>query len=339
MFLYTLIHKPGGGIEATMKKKISLIALYEILHKYSDEHHQLSRKEIERLLLLEYDTVINRKTLHDHIELLNEFGCDIQSATSAFDGYFMAQRIFEPSEVHLLCNAIYAAHFIPEKASKDLIMKLQSTQSRYMKKDFDDTVYMKNMRKTLNKEFFLNVELLVEAIHKNKAVSFSYMKYNLNKQLIARKNHKYIIHPYYIVYANENYYLICKNNEYNNLSHYRIDKMQKIQILDEIKRKPLGVSFDPYVYAKSKIYMYGGEEERITLKCSYMILDDIIDRFGNDVILQPADAENFLAIVTSSRQGLIYFCLQYLRFCVITAPQDLKEEVHNILKTSIKNYE
>lgn len=322
-----------------MKKKVSLFALYEVLKKHSDEQHQLSRKDIDRLLELEFDIRINRKTLHDHIEVLNDFGCDIQSATSAYDGYYMAQRIFEPSEVHLLCNAIYAAHFIPERASKDLIAKLLNTQSRYMKNDFDNTIYMKNMRKTMNKEFFLNVEILIEAIKTNKPVSFYYMKYNLKKQLIPRKDHKYIIHPYYIIYANENYYLICKNHEYSNLSHYRVDKMKQIEILEDMRRKSLGNSFDPYAYAKSKIYMYGGNEERITLKCSYTILDDIIDRFGNDVVLQSFDDEHFLAVVKSSRQGLIYFCLQYTCYCTITAPSDLREELHNILKSAINNYE
>ena len=322
-----------------MKKKLSIFALYEILNKHSDEQHQLSRKDLERLLDIEYDIKLNRKTLHDHIEMLNDFGCDIQSATSAYDGYYMGQRIFEPSEVHLLCNAIYAAHFIPEKASNDLITKLLNTQSKYMKNDFDNTVYMKNMRKTNNKEFFLNVEILIEAIQNQKPVSFTYMKYNLKKQLVPRKDHKYIIHPYYIIYANENYYLICKNHEYENLSHYRIDKMKEIEILQTMERKPLGSSFDPYEYAKTKIYMYGGTAERITLKCSITILDDIIERFGNDVIIQPYDDDYFLAVVNASRQGLIYFCLQYTRYCTITAPQDLKDELYDILQHALEHYQ
>ncbi len=317
-----------------MKKKASLFLLYNILSKYTDENHPITRKEIDRYLSIEYDITIDRKTLHDHIELLNEFGCEIQIARSAYDGYYMGQRLFEPSEIHLLCNAIYSAHFIPEKASKDLINKLLSTQSKYIKKDFNDTVYMQNKRKTLNKEFFLNIDYLNEAIHINKAVSFRYMKYNLNKILIPRKDHKYIIHPYYIISANENYYLICKNDAYDNLSHYRIDKMQNIEILDK-PRKPLGESFDPYVYAKSKIYMYGGKEERITLKCKYTILDDIIDRFGNDVILQPCDDYHFLAIVTSSKEGMLYFCLQYIRNCEVTAPLELRNEIQNLLQNAL----
>ena len=321
-----------------MSKKASLIHVYNILNKYSDETHRLTRKQIEQYLLLEYDCELNRKTLHDHIQTLNDCGCDIHFATSAKDGYFIAQRLFEPYEIHLLCNAIYASHFIPEKASNDLIQKLFSTQSQYMKKDFNKTVYMRNMRKTQNKEFFLNIELLTEAIQHNHPVIFDYMKYDINKALVKRKEHKYRVHPYYMVYANENYYLICKNDNYDNLSHYRIDKMQNITIDEDAVRKPLQNSFDPYDYAKSKFYMYGGKEERIILKCKYRILDDIIDRFGTDMSLQPFDQNHFLAIITSSRQGIIYFCLQYLQYCEITAPIELKNEILNILKTAVLNY-
>lgn len=246
----------------------------------------------------------------------------------------MGQRLFEPSEIHLLCNAIYSAHFIPEKASKDLIDKLLNTQSKYVKKDFNNTIYMQSRHKTLNKEFFLNIDIINDAIHMNRAISFRYMKYQLDKTLVSRKDHNYIIHPYYIISANENYYLICKNDAYNDLSHYRIDKMQNIEILDK-PRKPLKNSFDPYVYAKSKIYMYGGKEELITLKCKYTILDDIIDRFGIDVILQPSDDDHFLAIVSSSKEGMIYFCMQYIRNCEITAPSTLRNEVREILQNSL----
>lgn len=321
-----------------MEKKKSIIALYEILSTYSDENHILSRKEIEHLLAVHYNITIHRNTLHNHIEILKEFGCDIQNATSAYDGYYINQRLFEVSEIHLLCNAIYAAHFIPEKASSDLIKKLLSTQSQYTRNDFIHTVYMKSHHKSDNKEFFLNIELLMEAIQNEKTVSFTYLHYNLQKQLVPRKQHDYIIHPYYIVSANENYYLICKHDHYDNLSHYRIDKMKNIQIMSCRKRRPLLQSFDPYAYITSKIYMYGGEEERITLQCSYHILDDIIDRFGRNVIVQPLDSQYFLAIVTASRQGLIYFCLQYVAYCEVTAPIEVKQTIYDMLCAAMNRY-
>ena len=140
-------------------------------------------------------------------------------------GYYLITREFEKSEIHLLCNAIFSSHFIPESDSNQLINRFLKTQSKYNAKTFKNNVYVKNSRKTINKQFFLNIEMILEAIQKNRAISFHYMKYNHSKELIKRRDKRYSIHPFHIVYANENFYLICLNDHYDELSHYRIDKM------------------------------------------------------------------------------------------------------------------
>ncbi|MEG0842459.1 MAG: WYL domain-containing protein [Erysipelotrichaceae bacterium] len=315
------------------KTKIALLAVYEILKKYTDDEHILSRVEICDLLDKIYQINIERRTFTDYIDTLIEFKIDISKYSDNGIGYYLIDREFEKSEVTLLCNAIYSSHFIPEKDSINLIKKLLSTQSRYVEKEFNNNVYVKNYLKTVNKEFFLNVEVLLDAIHCDKIVTFDYMKYDINKKLIPRKDHLYKIHPYYIIYANENYYLICRNDHYDEFSHYRIDRMKHIKICDE-RRGKLVKSFDPYAYAKSKIYMYGGKEDQVILKCSNRILNDIIDRFGLDTKIQKCDEESFYAVVLTSLQGITYFALQFLKYCEVLEPKSLRNEISEILTSS-----
>lgn len=313
-----------------MQKKLSLISIYQILKEYSDEDHILSRKELCDLLETIYLQTMDRKTFSSHIRTLIEFGIDISTFEDNGKGYYLIEREFEKSEIHLLCNAVFASHFIPEQDSSHLIDKLLTTQSKHVKKEFHDNVYVRNLNKTINKEFFLNIEILLEAMRNKKVVSYNYMKYDLHKQLVPRKSQKYIIHPYYIVYANENYYLICRNDVYEGLSHYRIDKIKNITILDAPIQK-LQNSFDPYTYAKSKIYMYGGPEERVTLKCDNLILDDMIDRFGTGIRIQKSDEQHFYAMLKSSTQGLVYFAMQYIKYCEVLEPKSLRDEIREIL--------
>ncbi|MEG0265997.1 MAG: WYL domain-containing protein [Erysipelotrichaceae bacterium] len=315
------------------KTKIALLAVYEILKKYTDEDHILSRNEICDLLDKIHQITIERRTFTDYIDTLIEFKIDISKYSDNGIGYYLIDREFEKSEVTLLCNAVYSSHFIPEKDSINLINKLLSTQSRYVEKEFNNNVYVKNYKKTVNKEFFLNVELLLEAIHSDKIVTFDYMKYDINKKLIPRKDHLYKIHPYYIIYANENYYLICRNDNYADFSHYRIDRMKHIKICNE-QRSKLIKSFDPYAYAKSKIYMYNGLEDQVILKCHYEILDDIIDRFGLDTKIQKCDEQTFFALINTSLQGITYFALQYLKYCEVLEPKSLRNEIIEILNSS-----
>lgn len=48
---------------------------------------------------------------------------------------------------------------------------------------------------------------------------------------------EYIINPYTMVANGGKYYLICNYDKYDNLSHYRIDRISNIEILDT-PRKP-----------------------------------------------------------------------------------------------------
>lgn len=322
-------------------KKTILFHIYQILKTFSDEEHPLTRREIQKLLETQYDIQIERHTFTSYIDALIEAGVDIQSRDDNSNGtalrFFLGERSFEKSEIHLLCNAIYSSHFIPETESKQLIQKLLHTQSKYVYQSFYPNIYLKNSNKSLNHDFFLNIEVILEAVQQNKAISFDYMKYDYNKKMIPRKDKKYIVHPYHIVYANENYYLLCQKDDYTNLSHYRIDKMKNI-IITALPIRPTEKNFNPYEYCKTKIYMYGGNVETFTILCDHFILDDMIDRFGQDIYIQKKNDKEFLAIIKSSKQGMLYFALQYMNYCTIIEPADVREEFIDILKCNLKKY-
>ena len=60
--------------------------------------------------------------------------------------------------------------------------------------------------------------------------------------------------------------------------------MQDIRKLDT-SADALRNSFDPYAYSKTKMYMYSGEPVAVFLRCHKMILNDVIDQFGQEIIL------------------------------------------------------
>ena len=182
------------------EKKQSLLALLEVLKRYSDGNHALSIKEIQDYLMNEYDINLDRRTLYTSMEALRQFGYEISDYESS-KGYYLIDRQFEKAEVLLLCNAIHASHFISSKQSDDLIKKLLNTQSKYDQKEFKDKVYMANPLKTSNKQLLLNIEIVSEAIRDNKQLSFNYLKYNNRKELVNRRPELYIVEPRYIVYS------------------------------------------------------------------------------------------------------------------------------------------
>lgn len=317
--------------------KSLILALLEILTNYSDEEHILTRSQIEQYLESIYGIKVERRTLYANLKLISDNGYDISDFQENKSGYYLVDRQFEKSEADLLCHAIHSSHIIPEKDSNNLIEKLLKTQSKYQASYFKQKVYARNLRKTTNKQFFLNVEIINEAIQKQHTISFIYSRYNLDKELVPRRAESYRVSPYNVVYVNDNYYLICKYMDKTDFSHYRIDKMQNINIEDE-KTKPLEEGFDPYQYAKNHIYMYGGTKQNIYLRCSNIIIDDVIDNFGKDTIMRKDDDEHFIAKIQSSEQGIIYWCLQYLKYCELLEPENLRKQLIEILDEGYNRY-
>ena len=158
--------------------RMSAIAILYILKEYSDEAHPLSSNACIPLLEQVYDIKINRGTLSAYIKQLRNFGIDIQTTNR---GYYLIDRDLEKSEVHVLCNLIHSSHFICDSSS---------FQSRYHRKDFKNAVYIQNSRKTKNRQLFLNVDILLEAIQENKMIQMYYLTYNLKKELIRKERNR-----------------------------------------------------------------------------------------------------------------------------------------------------
>lgn len=315
------------------------LAIYSILKEYSDSEHIISTPKIIELLDTIFHINLDNRTVRSNIEALVDFGIDIEGYNDNRKGYYLRERDFEDSEIQLLCNSVHSAHYIPEKFSNEIIKKLSSKQSKYKRKEFSDFVYIQNSKKTENKELFLNLELLMKAIIDKNVVEFSYLHYNYYKKLVRKREKPYLIHPYYIVQENDNLYLICKNDKYENLSHYRIDKMKDIKITKH-SVSSLKKTFDPYVYARTKKFMYSGEDERITLHCHKRMLDDLIDQFGTEIkiIKDVHNSDYFHAVINSTQQGMFYFALQYLEFCEVLEPISLREKLKLTLNEKVVKY-
>lgn len=316
------------------------LLIYEVYKNYSDEEHPINYAQLQNYLKQDYGIDINRGTLLNHIKALTDYGIEIQTTSNQRDGKYLIDRQLEKSEVYVLSNAIHSAHFIPKHNSTALIDKLLETQSVYFKNRFHNTVHIENPRKSINHDFFYNIEMILEAIDKNVAISFRYMRYNYEKKLVKRDDKLHTVYPYYIVTENGNTYLLCKHIRHmEKIIHYRIDKIAHIQLLNDQVIPLLNESFDPYAYTSTKPFMFGGETKRVIMRCHKSILDDIIDQFGNKIMPRPEQGKDtFLVKVDSSSQGIIYFALQYIKYCEVLEPKDIRDEITLILKNSLETY-
>jgi len=300
----------------------------QTLLEKSDENHRVSIEEI--ITILNNNGVGGeRKSIYDDIETLKAFGMDILYSKEKPAGYYLANRDFELPELKLLVDAVQASKFITVKKSQELIKKLEHLASTSEAKKLHRQVYVANRVKTFNESIYYNVDALNEAMQSNSRISFDYMKWNTNKELVLRNEGGPVtISPWALTWDDENYYLLGFDEEAGIVKHYRVDKMKDIKLLGEPRNGQKEFDrFDITRFAKRTFGMFGGELEQVILECDNDLIGVILDRFGTDVIIVNVDEDHFQVRHEVAISGQFYGWLVGLGPAVrIVSPKHVADE-------------
>lgn len=312
--------------------RANAICLLEILKEYSDAENILKMKDILFKMNIIYGLKPDRRTVYSALSLLCELGYDISTYEENGTGYYLRNRDFELSEILLLTDAVYTFPFIPAKQSEELIKKLHKQLAAPKRKQYKHLSVVRTNKKTDNKQVFYNIDILDDAIQKKKQVSFSYLQYRLDKKLHPRREEPYTVNPFGMVYMNEHYYLICSLNGYENISLYRIDRIKDIFVLEN----DWTIAPDKTAVEKA-VYAFYGKPESVTMYCNNVILNDVIDKFGTDIVLYKKDEESFIVRLTVPPEGIKFWALQYLPYVDVVEPGWLREEIVESVKNNKYN--
>ena len=212
----------------------------------------------------------------------------------------MVSRPFELPELKLLVDAIQSSKFITEKKTNALIRKLEKQVSRYEAMKLQRQVFVSGRIKTMNESIYYTVDAIHNAISENRKICFQYFQWNVKKEMELRRDGAwYHISPWGLSWDDENYYLVGYDPDAGEIRHYRVDKMLHIRMSDEPREgKEYFRKLDMADYAKKSFGMFGGKEQTVKLLVDNSLAGVIIDRFGKEVMMIPADQEHFTVNVT-----------------------------------------
>lgn len=266
----------------------------------TDQEHPLTINEIKEHLAA-YGIQAERKALYEDLEILQSFGLDVCRVRSKSVGYYIGERDFQIPELKLLVDAIQSSKFITRKKSLELISKLEKLVSENEGKQLQREVYVQARVKTPNERIYYNVDDIHSSISQNRQISFVYFRWELSGDSVphvvkvARKNgERYVVSPKALCWDDENYYLIAYDKADDKIKHYRVDKMENIEILNDAREGDEKFRyFDLPSYAKSVFSMFGGEDVTVKLAVDNSLVGVIVDRFGSDIFISRLDSETF----------------------------------------------
>lgn len=320
-------------------KRIRLLKLWEMLCRETDEDHPMGTETL-RKRLDEIGMPCDRRTLYDDIRVLNEFGYEVMCNRSTSNEYYVADRAFDIPELRILMDAVQAAGFITPQKTKQFVGKIAQLAGDKKAEVLKSNTVEFHTPKSDNERIYYSVDSIGRAIEEKKQISFLYFDYDIHHKKVYRKGKgRYIVNPLSTVFSGDNYYLLSTDSMHEGIVHYRVDRMDDVQITDEpVPEKEY--SLDLSKHKKALFGMFNGDDERVTFCADKSLIDHIFDKFGAGVALSYTDENNvtFSAAVKVSTPFLGW-CCSFGTALKVVQPESMAKRVKEYAKSVAEQYE
>jgi predicted DNA-binding transcriptional regulator YafY len=237
----------------------------------------------------------DRRTLYSDIDMLETCGYQIIKIRAKSNKYYIVNSDFDIPELKILIDAVHAASFITEKKSRELIDKIAALAGGHRAELLKQDMVCFDTVKHTNEKIFYYIDAINNCILKKKQVSFLYFDYGVNGERIYRKDEKrYVVNPISLVFSADNYYLVCYSDKYQNISNYRVDRMDDVrEEAADITDAPCKYQYDKNKFRKQAFSMFTGELTEVTLVADNELTNVIIDKFGEKIKMTPCGGNCF----------------------------------------------
>lgn len=281
------LRRSGGVVMANMgNQKLKLLTLLRILEKETDSEQGLSMPQIIERLEAE-GIPAERKSIYRDLNVLRETGLNIIKLPKRPVEYALLRTELGLSDVMMLIDVVQSSRFLTERKSGQLVKNLKDLTSDRERKLLDKRVHVQGRIKNQMESVFHNVDIIHEALQRKCKVEFLYFSYGTDlKRSPRREGKRYILTPVKVAYVDGNYYLAAYSDKYEDISTYRIDRMELLQVSTEpATRCELIANYAFEDFEHQSFGMFDGEPEVVTLKVDAKFMDVIVDRFGRGVEL------------------------------------------------------
>ena len=340
-------------------KKYLHYDMIRILKENTDRDHPMRQKDLITELRKK-DGKINRTTvwnaLNDliansletrvhHLGEENEVE-DTKDTRQYYTNLYYDQE-FSDAELRWLIDGILYSRNIPHAERDVIIGKLCELGNRH----FQQHMNMKKIRRLsddepMNEELFSNIDTISRAMEEGKKVGvvYNYMGPVFKLEPVyGDPDYHQLLNPYAMVIRNGFYFLICNKDNYDDLTHYRLDRMTDIRIEDkpikpirELSGSKSGWNLQEYM--EHNINMAFGKPERITFTAYPGVIPDLIDAFGKGITFEEQEDGQYNCTVHVPEYDMEHFALQWGDSITVTGPDSLLEILRDHAKILAKKY-
>ena len=241
-----------------------------------------------------------------------------------------------------MVDSIQSSKFITQERAREISNKIKKMADIYTKESLNRQAYVAGRVRSQNESVVKDADRIHEAIATDRKIAFRYFHYTPNKdnpQTYSKSGEKIKVSPYALMWNDGNYYLYAYDGK--KFRTYRVDRMEGIShpLLDKREGK------DEYdkknlTDQKAKVFgMYHGTEYNVRIRVHNRLADVVIDQFGKDIMMIPADKDHF-TITTAIETSPPFFAwvATFGRSMKILGPDAVVEDMKKFIQASADMY-
>ena len=289
-----------------MDKQNYTLLILKYLWENADDNSPVSIDQINQYLVSCGMKAKDARTIRNSIMELANIGVDIVETRTNHYEYSIGTRHFEVPEIKLLVDAVQSSRFISPKKSKSLIEKLSAFAGPRYASIINRQLYVDQRFKSTNESVMRSVDAIQDALAEKRKVTFQYLEYTLAKEKVARRDGMYyVVSPFSLIWNGDNYYMIGHTDSSGIIQKYRIDRIDHLSMLEESSTEPPH-DYEVGDFFSQEFSMLSGTECDVELSVENGLINNIIDRFGENVHIEVSDDAHFIVKTTVDLSSNFY---------------------------------
>lgn len=287
-----------------LDKPYSKLSISNLLEVNIESIEEYEKSLIENFnVKLEYDNINNR------YNLIDEGDFNLTNITSVLTCEDINMIIY---------TLINSKNIMPSKMHiiKSKLITFVSTEE----KERLDKIIIDHKFKSSSDNSIETIKIILDGINTKKMLEFYYIS---SEQEVIKK---YKITPHSFSYESGIYYLLGKPSD-EAINHFRVDKIRKIQLLEE-SGEILNFK-DITSYLNKTWYMHRGEETKVQVKFDKSVFEEVIRIPYEGKMIENEEDNNYFIyeFLSNGIDGIFIWLMGFGEYALILEPKELKERI------------
>ncbi len=321
-----------------------LVVLRDYLFANADKTHAVSMEDIQKEyynagIESENGDYVSIKTVYRDLEAIAAIWKIETKYIEKYKGYVLLNPPFEANEMRLIVDSVQASKFITQRKADALTKKIIKHFGNGRRQKLNRPAYVYDRIRSQNDDVVEGAGVFYDAIAADCKIGFRYFHMRPDrKKEYSNGGKQIIVSPFALYWSDGNLYLYA----YNGIKFltYRVDRMDNIKPVPAKREGKDDYDTKNLTHQRVKVFkMYHGDEYDVKIRFFNRLADQVMDEFGRDVLMIPADAEHFTINVPIELSPPFYAWVStFGRSAKIISPPEAVKGMKDFLQKAAEMY-